>query len=155
LDHRGYPPLVAGLVLTALPAGFAVAATIADRVLPRGWSDRFRCRVGAVTCVLALGTVFALPFDPGWLVPELAMLGIGLGVFTPANNSMIMTSVPTRAAGTGGGLVNLTRALGTALGVALVTLALHVSAAPALAVGILLVAAVGLVLSVAGGTKVP
>ena len=147
--HRG--PLAAGLVLTALPAGFAVAAATADRVLPTGWRDRFRCAVGAVLCVV--GLVIVLPFDTGWLVVGLAVLGVGLGVFTPANNSMIMTGVPRRAAGTGGGLVNMTRALGTALGVALVTLALHVSEQPTLALAVLLAGAVGMVLSVLVGRK--
>jgi EmrB/QacA subfamily drug resistance transporter len=147
LVHRG--PLTAGLVLTALPAGFAVAAILADRVLPARWTDRFRCTVGAVLCVAGLALV--VPFGAGWLVAGLGVLGVGLGVFTPANNSMIMTSVPARAAGTGGGLVNLTRALGTALGVAFVTLALHLSASPLLAVGILLAAAAAMVL-VSGGT---
>jgi hypothetical protein len=36
-----------------------------------------------------------------------------------------MGAIPARAAGTGGGLVNMTRGLGTALGVALVTLTLY------------------------------
>ncbi|HEY0803760.1 MAG TPA: MFS transporter [Pseudonocardiaceae bacterium] len=143
-SHRG--PLATGLVLTALPVGFALAATTADRLLPRGWRDRFRCAVGAVACVL--GLLLMLPFDTGALVAGLAVLGVGLGVFTPANNSMIMTSIPTRAAGTGGGLVNMTRALGTALGVALVTLALHVSTDPAPAMGVLLIGALGMVISV-------
>jgi hypothetical protein len=86
-----------------------------------------------------------VPFGTGWLLAGLGVLGVGLGVFTPANNSMIMMSVPTSIAGTGGGLVNLTRALGTALGVALVTLALHLSASPLPAVGILLAAAAAMV----------
>jgi MFS family permease len=141
LAHRG--PLAAGLVLTALPAGFAMAAILADRVLPARWTDRFRCTVGAV--LSAVGLVLLVPFGTAWLVVGLGVLGVGLGVFTPANNSMIMTSIPARAAGTGGGLVNLTRALGTALGVALVTLALHLSASPLLAVGILLAAGAGIV----------
>lgn len=150
---RQHGPLAVGLMLTALPAGFAVAATTADRVLPRGWRNRFRCAVGAVICVA--GLLLALPFTVGWLVVGLAVLGIGLGVFTPANNSMIMTSIPNRVAGIGGGLVNMTRALGTALGVALVTLALHISDAPVIAVVILLAAAIGMLLSVvAGRTRV-
>jgi MFS family permease len=140
LAHRG--PLTAGLVLTALPAGFAVAAILADRVLPARWTDRFRCTVGAV--LSAVGLALVVPFGTAWLVAGLGVLGVGLGMFTPANNSMIMTSIPARAAGTGGGLVNLTRALGTALGVALVTLALHLSASPLLAVGILLAASAGM-----------
>jgi MFS family permease len=143
--HRG--PLAAGLVLTALPAGFALAATTADRVLPATWRDRFRCAVGAVTCIVGLALMATLPFEPGWLVVGLAVLGVGLGVFTPANNSMIMTSIPHRAAGTGGGLVNMTRALGTALGVAVITLALHVSAAPTPALVVLLAGAAGMVMS--------
>jgi hypothetical protein len=53
------------------------------------------------------------------------LAGLGLGVFMPANNAMVMSAIPASAAGTGGGLVNMTRAMGTALGVALVTLALH------------------------------
>jgi uncharacterized membrane protein YccC len=36
-----------------------------------------------------------------------------------------MGAIPPQAAGTGGGLVNMTRGLGTALGVALVTLTLY------------------------------
>ena len=53
------------------------------------------------------------------------MLGLGLGTFTPANNTLVMGAIPARAAGTGGGLVNMARGLGTALGVALVTLTLY------------------------------
>jgi predicted MFS family arabinose efflux permease len=66
-----------------------------------------------------------VPFTEEWLAPLLGMLGIALGIFTPANNSVVMGLVPTRTAGTGGGLVNMARSLGTALGVACVTLALH------------------------------
>jgi EmrB/QacA subfamily drug resistance transporter len=142
LAHRG--PLTAGLILTALPAGFAVAAIAADRVLPARWTDRFRCTVGAVLCVAGLAVV--VPFGTAWLVVGLGVLGLGLGVFTPANNSMIMTTTPACAAGTAGGLVNLTRALGTALGVALVTLSLHLSASPLPAIAVLLAAAAGMTL---------
>ncbi|MFE4873675.1 hypothetical protein [Streptomyces sp. NPDC056682] len=50
----------------------------------------------------------------------LALLGLGLGTFIPANNALIMGAIPASCSGTGGGLVNMTRGLGTALGVALV-----------------------------------
>ncbi|MDT0467402.1 hypothetical protein [Streptomyces gibsoniae] len=49
----------------------------------------------------------------------------GLGMFTPANNAMIMGAIPPGSSGAGGGPVHMTRGLGTALGVALVTLAPH------------------------------
>lgn len=126
----GRSPLVAGAVLTALPAGFALAATGADRLLPHTMTDRARCLLGALVCTAALAVLGAHPStSPVWLAPLLALLGVGLGVFTPANNTLIMGAVPPGSSGTGGGLVNMARGFGTALGVALVTLALHLAPA--------------------------
>nr|WP_202447072.1 MFS transporter [Streptomyces sp. SID5468] len=126
LTGAGRSALTSGLVLTALPAGFAVAATVADRVLPRAATDRGRCLLGAVVCAGALAALLVTPVaSVPWTASLLAVLGLGLGTFTPANNTVIMQAVPTGSAGTGGGLVNMARGLGTALGVALVTLALH------------------------------
>ena len=114
----------AGLVLTALPLGFAAAALGANRVLPHGWTDRRRALAGSAVAAAALAALIPLPFTPPALIPIFAVLGLGLGTFTPANNTLVMGAIPARAAGTGGGLVNMTRGLGTALGVALVTLTL-------------------------------
>lgn len=125
LTSAGVSELQAGLVLTALPAGFALAATTGERLLPATWSDRHRCLLGALLIVAATGLLAAAPFTEEWLAPLLGMLGLALGIFTPANNSVVMGVVPARTAGTGGGLVNMARSLGTALGVACVTLALH------------------------------
>jgi hypothetical protein len=47
-----------------------------------------------------------------------ALLGIGLGLFTPPNNSTIMGSAPAHRLGVAGGILNMTRSLGTSLGVA-------------------------------------
>jgi MFS family permease len=115
----------AGLVLTSLPFGFALGALGANRVLPRGWSDRRRALAGSAVAVTALLAAVALPFAPAALIPLYVVLGLGLGTFTPANNTLVMGAIPARVAGTGGGLVNMTRGLGTALGVALVTLTLY------------------------------
>ena len=117
--------MAAGLALTALPAGFALAALVADRLLPGALSERQRATLGAALCSAALGVGLFVALTPATLVPLLALIGVGLGVFTPSNNTLIMGSIPERAAATGGGLLNLSRGLGTALGVALVTLALH------------------------------
>ena len=127
LTRTGTSLSAAGLILTALPAGFAAAALLAERVLPAGWSDRRRALAGSALAAAALVGMILVPLTAGWLAPLLAALGLGLGVFTPANNALVMAAIPARAAGTGGGLVNMTRALGTALGVALVTLTLHVA----------------------------
>lgn len=125
LTGSGSSELITGLVLTALPAGFAAAATGGDRVLPRGLSDRGRCVLGAGVLTAATAALLVVPLTAGLLAVVLAVVGLGLGTFTPANNAMIMAAIPRRSSGTGGGLVNMARGLGTALGVALVTLALH------------------------------
>ncbi|MCQ4084060.1 MFS transporter [Streptomyces sp. RB6PN25] len=127
LTDAGSCELTAGTVLTALPAGFAIAATAADKVLPSSLTDRGRCVLGTVICAGALGGLLFVPVTPAALAPVLALLGLGLGTFTPANNALVMGSIPAGSSGTGGGLVNMTRGLGTALGVALVTLALHLA----------------------------
>lgn len=122
---HGHTALTAGCVLTALPAGFALAATGADHIVPAGVSDRARCVTGAVLCSGALAAMLASPLSIAWLTPMLALIGTGLGLFTPANNALIMGAIPAGSSGTGGGLVNMARGLGTALGVALVALALY------------------------------
>jgi MFS family permease len=141
----------AGLVLTALPLGFAAAALGANRVLPASWSDRRRAMAGAALALVALLALIPLPFTPAALMPLLALLGLGLGTFTPANNTLVMGAIPPQAAGTGGGLVNMTRGLGTALGVALVTLTLYLvpdrQHAEHLAIGLLALVSLGVYLS--------
>lgn len=129
LTASGSSALTAGLVLTALPGGFAAAAAGVDRLpLPgSGLSDRGRSLLGAAICVGALTGLVVVPLTAGALVPLLALLGVGLGAFTPANNTMIMRAIPPGLSGTGGGLVNMARSLGTALGVALVTFTLHLA----------------------------
>lgn len=116
-----------GLVITALPAGFAVAAVLVNQLLPARWGVRARCLLGGVLFVAAAAALPVRPEAPGWVAAWLAVLGLGLGVFIPANNTSIMSAIPTRMAATGGGLVNMGRGLGTALGVTAVTLSLHLA----------------------------
>ena len=61
------------------------------------------------------------------MLPLLALTGLGLGVFIPANNTSIMRSAPAGSPATLSGLINMARAMGTTLGIALVTLALHLA----------------------------
>jgi len=127
LAAHGGTALRAGLLLTALPAGFGLAAVAAERVLPAHWPNQRRCAAGGLlaTCsVMALG----IPGPTAITVISLALLGIGLGAYIPANNAQIMAAVPASDAATAGGMVNMTRGLGTALGVAVVTLGLHAGA---------------------------
>jgi MFS family permease len=116
--------LDAGLMLVALPAGFGLAATAGERVLPRHWTGRARCAAGGAAAA-AGAAALAVPAPPAVTGLLLALTGAGLGCYIPANNAEIMAAGPASAAATAGGLVNMARGLGTALGVAGVTLALH------------------------------
>jgi MFS family permease len=121
---RGGSAASAGLLLTALPAGFGLAAVAAGRLIPARWLNRHRCVLGgalAAGCAAAL----AAPAPDAVSVALLGLLGVGLGIYTPANNAEIMGSVPAREAAAAGGMVNMTRGIGTALGVAVVSLGLH------------------------------
>lgn len=160
LTGAGHSEMTAGLVLTALPGGFAATAVGADRLLPPSVSDRGRCLLGSTGCAATLAALSAAPLTAAWLTPLLALLGMSLGVFTPANNALIMRAIPAASSGAGGGLVNMARALGTALGVALVALALHLSAGGAAAgarwaVVVLLAAALAAVAAAAAGSRRP
>ncbi len=129
LAAHGDGVLRAGLLLTALPAGFGLAAVTAERVLPARWPNQRRCAAGGLlaTCSVA---ALAIPGPAALTLISLALLGAGLGAYIPANNTQIMAAVPARDAATAGGMVNMTRGLGTALGVAVVTLGLHAGALP-------------------------
>jgi MFS family permease len=127
LTARGGSVVHAGLLLSALPAGFGLAAVAGENILPARWPDRRRCLAGgmlAVGCAAAL----AIPAPDMVIATWLGLLGVGLGTYIPANNTAIMTAIPPGQAAAAGGMVNMARGLGTALGVAVVTLALHAAA---------------------------
>jgi MFS family permease len=141
LQEHGVSPLRAGLVVAALPAGFAVAAATAERVLPRAWPTGRRCAAGIALTAVGLVGLWLAGTRAGACAAALAGIGLGLGVFTPANNAAIMSTVPTRVAALTGGLVNTARALGTAAGTAVVAAAFTATGNSRLAVAALLVAA--------------
>jgi len=141
LQAAGRTPLVTGLIVASLPAGFAAGAVAADRLLPAPAGGRER--VGIAICVAALAGLLVTRTTVAVDVPLLAMLGIGLGAFIPANNAAIMMAVPSRAAALAGGLVNTARAIGTAAGTAIVAVTLTVGSGR-LSVAALLAAAAAL-----------
>lgn len=117
-----------GLVLTCLPAGFALAAVLGTR-LGRTASNTTRVRVGAAAAA-GSAVIQCLAWASPLAVAGLLLLtGAGLGVVLPANNAMVMTSVPDSASAVTGGMINVARALGTSLGVALTALGVRLGQA--------------------------
>jgi EmrB/QacA subfamily drug resistance transporter len=122
--------MTAGLTLAVLPVALGLAAPVAGAL-----TDRRGPRTPTILGMLIAGAGLlglagaAATHGPTWtLAGALALIGLGVGVFTPANNTAIMTSAPTRQAGLAGGVLNLTRGVGTSLGVALTALVFDLAA---------------------------
>lgn len=120
----GFGEQAVGPMLAALPAGFMVAALAGDKV-PLGRGKRTRLLAGVGLAGAALLVLAARPVDPVWVVPSLAVLGVGLGVVIPVANTTVMSGAPATGTGTVSGVLSMVRNVGTALGVAFVTLSLH------------------------------
>ncbi|MFJ9774738.1 MFS transporter [Kitasatospora sp. NPDC101157] len=129
LTGAGVSTAVAGLVVTVLPAAFAVAATVGGGLLPRGWSDVTRCRFGAGLAAAGLLLFAVLPVSAAAVAAPLLVAGYGLGLLLPANNALVMRAIPAECSAVGGGMVNMARSLGTALGMALSVLGVHLAGA--------------------------
>ncbi|MDY0815214.1 MFS transporter [Kitasatospora purpeofusca] len=130
LAEAGLPTARSGLVITVLPAAFAVAATVGGGLLPRGWSDVARCRCGAALAgagLLGCALLPALGAPAVLLAGPLLVAGGGLGLLLPANNALVMRAIPAECSAVGGGMVNMARSLGTALGTALPVLGVHLA----------------------------
>jgi EmrB/QacA subfamily drug resistance transporter len=120
----GLAPAEAGLALSPVPLALGLVAPVAGAL-----SDRLGSRLptvaGMVLTTVALLALAALAAAPGGALAvalpalaALAVLGLGLGLFTPPNNSAVMGSAPPHRLGVAGGILNMTRSLGTSAGVA-------------------------------------
>jgi EmrB/QacA subfamily drug resistance transporter len=115
----GRTPAEAGLLLSPVPIALGVIAPVAGTL-----TDRFGSRLPTVTgmflsAMALLGLALFPTADLSVMLAMLGVLGIGIGLFTPPNNSAIMGSAPLHRLGVAGGVLNMTRSLGTSLGVAL------------------------------------
>ena len=111
-----------------MPVAFGVVAPFAGRAADRSGA-RLPTVAGMLVAAASLGALGLVRPSGAALLAGLAVLGVGLGLFTPANNAAIMGSAPRRQAGVASGLLNMTRGMGTATGQALAALILSVAAA--------------------------
>ena len=107
-----------GLELMAMPLAFGVVAPFAGRL-----ADRLGARpltvVGMGLVAGGLAILGAVRPPTGAFLALLAVVGVGMGLFTSPNNASIMGAAPEQQAGMASGVLNMTRGFGTALGLAL------------------------------------
>jgi len=128
LEFAGHlNPGTAGLELIVLPVALGITAPIAGNI-----ADRFGARPltvgGMVLAAVSLVAIALHPVPGGVLLLELAVTGVGLGMFTPPNNAAIMGAAPRQHSGMASGILNMTRGMGTSLGVALTGLVFGLAA---------------------------
>ncbi len=113
---KGLSPRQAGFALLAQPVMQVIFAPLAGRL-----ADRFEpARIATLgILVSALGLLLAAASTTGdtplWLlVPELALIGAGFGLFVSPNSAAIMASVDRSRYGLASGLIGVMRTLGMA-----------------------------------------
>lgn len=118
LEARSTSTATAGLLITVLPFVLGIVAPVAGIAADRfGAAPVTTVGLGIATAGLVLGAV--VEPSQGVLIVVLAVAGLGLGLFTPANNATVARAGRDEQAGMVSGLLNMTRGVGTALGVAL------------------------------------
>ena len=119
---HGLPSAQAGLMLTVLPVALALAAPAAGMM-----ADRFGIRLptsaGMALAAAALAVLAIYSANLGVATACLFGIGLGLGLFTPANNAAVASAGHAHQAGMVSGVLNMTRGVGTSLGVALTAVA--------------------------------
>ena len=155
IEGRGLPPARAGLLLTAQPLVMMFVAPLAGTV-----SDRIGTRIPAMAGMALLALGLFLLSRLGASTPlsrvalDLAVCGLGTGIFIAPNNSALMGAAPPHRQGIAAGVLATARNAGMVLGVgltgAILTTVLHSGGDGALVRAIDLGFTVTAVLAVAG-----
>jgi len=121
---KGLPPRLAGFVLLAQPVMQVIASPLSGRLAER----MAPARLATIGMLISAAGLFAAavtigPDTPIWLlVLELAVIGMGFGVFVTPNSTAIMASVQKRQFGLASGMIASMRTLGMAVSMTSITL---------------------------------
>jgi EmrB/QacA subfamily drug resistance transporter len=116
-DVQGLQVSETGLIFITTTLAIAITQPISGRM-----ADRIGSRPVASAGLLLQGigllalTLIPLKVDPNWLVPELAIIGVGVGLFRSPNHRALFGSVPRNKMGQAGGYQHLPRQLGESIG---------------------------------------
>jgi predicted MFS family arabinose efflux permease len=120
-DVRGESAARAGLTILPMPAGMAVCAALAGRVLAkRGPRGPLLVAGAALTASCAALSRLSAGSAQGFLLITYALFGAGFGVASASLTNGIMSSVPKSQASIASGINSASRQLGTSLGVAII-----------------------------------
>ncbi|MBV9600145.1 MAG: MFS transporter [Chloroflexi bacterium] len=116
-DVQGLHVSETGLIFITTTLAIALTQPFSGRL-----ADRIGSRPVASTGLLMQGfgllalCLIPLNMNPDWLVPELALVGFGVGLFRSPNHRALFGSVPKDKMGQAGGYQHLPRQLGESIG---------------------------------------
>jgi EmrB/QacA subfamily drug resistance transporter len=125
---RGMAPAWAGVLLTTqsvmrmliAPMGGVVSDWFGTRVVLAAGTTLFALGILVLACISNSGSILNLAM-------AMAMIGLGSGVFVPANSSRLLSHAPVHRHGSASGLLATARNLGMLLGVAIAAAAYSTS----------------------------
>ncbi len=114
----GYSVALTGALLMPVPLAMAVVAPCSGSVSDKH-GPRLMTTAGMLLSALACFLLMLLGESShlAMLVGIQIMLGVGMGLFTPPNNSAIMGAAPRDKLSVAGGILNMMRSLGLIFGV--------------------------------------
>jgi MFS family permease len=116
-----------GQLLVALTFAMVLVSPVAGRLVDRVGA-RVVAVVGSVAAFAGIVVLARIDLTASWQVAvPLGLLGIGLGLTTPAAQSASITAAPADQAGMAAGIASTMRYLGGLVGVALMSVLLDVS----------------------------
>ncbi|WNM38038.1 MFS transporter [Micromonospora halotolerans] len=125
--ERGLSALESGVVFTAIGAGYLATSTYAHRIAAR--LGRQVVTVGALVMVVGLyGMWAAAGHGTGWLVPGLAVDGIGMGIALAPLTTTVLARVSPSHTGAAAGVLATVNQTGNAVGVALIGIVFYQAA---------------------------
>jgi EmrB/QacA subfamily drug resistance transporter len=116
-DVQGLHVSETGLIFITTTLAIALTQPFSGRL-----ADRIGSRPVASAGLLFQGigllslTLLPLNIDPNWLVPQLALVGFGVGLFRSPNHRALFGAVPRNKMGQAGGYQHLPRQLGESIG---------------------------------------
>jgi EmrB/QacA subfamily drug resistance transporter len=118
IQGRGLSPGQVGLILTSQPIVMAVMASVSGAL-----SDKIGSRIPTTVgmSILAIGLLLLSLMDLSTPLPlisgGLAVVGLGIGLFTSPNNSAVLGAVGPQRRGVASGILSTARTLGNVLGI--------------------------------------
>lgn len=160
-DGLGLGPLAAGLLYTALGAGFLLVLLRGPAAVVRLGGPRV-VALGAVILTagwIALAVTVLTTTAPLWLVPALLVCGVGMGLVMAQLTAVAIAAVPPGHVGAVSGVLNTAVQVGSAVGAAAIGVvfygALGAGRPAALAASLGALAVLGLLIAAAAPHPIP